>query len=260
MERLQKLIAAAGLCSRRGAEEWIQSGRVTLNGRTARLGDRADLSTDAVLVDGRPLGVPGIRTYLILNKPAGYTTTRSDPHATQTVMDLIAGAPRSVFPVGRLDRETQGLLLLTDDGDLAFRLTHPRFGVEKTYRALVRGRPNAEALRRLSQGIELEDGMTAPARVFLRETPRSSGRHVSHRNPAAVPEVCTVELMIHEGRKRQVRRMLEAVGCPVLELERVRFGPLRLQRLPRGHWRHLTPDEVESLKRAVSDQPDSRSP
>ncbi len=210
-ERLQKILARAGVGSRRVCEDLIEEGRVTVNGIVAQLGDRANAERDEIAVDGVPIGTrEGIVVYL-LNKPAGVITTASDPHGRPTVVDLVPERPR-VVPVGRLDADTEGLLLLTNDGTLTHRITHPSFGVEKEYLAEVRGRPSRGALRQLREGVELEDGITAPAKASL--------IHDS-----------TIRLVIHEGRNRQVRRMCEAVGHPVERL--VAPGRGRSERPPR---------------------------
>jgi 23S rRNA pseudouridine2605 synthase len=230
-ERLQKTLARLGFGSRRVCEELIADGRVTVNGEPAVLGRRIDLEADRVEVDGVPVGVrPGLVHYL-LNKPRGVVTTAADTHGRPTVVELVPAEPR-VFPVGRLDADTEGLLLLTNDGDLAHRLTHPSFGVEKEYVAEVSGRPTPATVRRLREGVDLEDGRTAPAKVAL--TP---------------PNV--LRITIHEGRNRQVRRMCEAVGHPVVRLVRTRIGPLADRSLKPGAWRPLAPDEVRALERAV---------
>ncbi len=231
-ERLQKVLAAVGLGSRRACEELIADGRVTVDGEVATLGRRVDPETARVAVDGVPISVrPGLVHYL-LNKPAGVVTTASDPQGRPTVLDLVPSEPR-VFPVGRLDAATEGLLLLTNDGELAHRLTHPSFGVAKEYLAEVDTPPTRGELRRLREGVELEDGRTAPARVTL-VPPRA------------------VRMVIHEGRNRQVRRMLDAVGHPVRRLVRTRIGPLTDRRLRPGEWRPLTPAEVRSLEEEVA--------
>ncbi|HEX2040710.1 MAG TPA: pseudouridine synthase [Acidimicrobiales bacterium] len=230
-ERLQKTLARLGFGSRRVCEELIADGRVTVNGEPAVLGRRIDLEADRVEVDGVPVGVrPGLVHYL-LNKPRGVVTTASDTHGRPTVVDLVPAEPR-VFPVGRLDADTEGLLVLTNDGDLAHRLTHPSFGVEKEYVAEVEGRPTPAAVRRLREGVELEDGRTAPAKVAL--TP---------------PNV--LRITIHEGRNRQVRRMCETIGHPVVRLVRTRIGPLADRSLKPGAWRPLTTAEVRALERSV---------
>lgn len=230
-ERLQKVLAAAGLGSRRACEILIEEERVTVNGEVAVLGRRVDPETDRIEVDGLRVPVrPGLVTYL-LNKPRGVVSTASDPQGRPTVVELVPPEPR-IFPVGRLDTDTEGLLLLTNDGDLAHRLTHPSFGVEKEYLAQVDDSPTPADLRRLRQGIELDDGMTAPAKASLTA-------------PGAV------RLVIHEGRNRQVRRMLEAVGHPVTRLVRTRIGPLADRRLKPGEWRLLELEEVRALEAAA---------
>jgi 23S rRNA pseudouridine2605 synthase len=231
-ERLQKILARAGFGSRRASEALIAARRVRVNGEVATLGDRADPETDRIEVDGAVVGVrPGLAHYL-LNKPAGVVTTASDPHGRPTVVELVPAEPR-VFPVGRLDAETEGLLLLTNDGELAHQLTHPSFGVDKEYLAEVQGRPTRGALRRLREGVDLEDGPTAPAKVSV----------VGER---------LLRITIHEGRNRQVRRMCDAVGHPVRRLVRVRIGPIADRRLAPGEWRALEQDEVRALERAAA--------
>ena len=238
-ERLQKVLAAAGIGSRRACEELIADGRVEVNGEVAALGRRVDLDTDRIAVDGTPVAVrPGL-VYYLLNKPPGVVSTASDPQGRPTVTGLVPAEPR-VHPVGRLDADTEGLILLTNDGELTFRLTHPSFGVEKEYVAHVEGRPRPAAIRQLRTGVELDDGITAPARVSL------LGEDV-------------LRITIHEGRKRQVRRMASAVGHPVRRLVRTRVGPIRTGNLPPGQWRALTQDEVRALERAASGRPSKRS-
>jgi 23S rRNA pseudouridine2605 synthase len=230
-ERLQKVLARIGVGSRRTVEDLVTEGRVTINGARAILGARVDVTRDEVAVDGVVYSVvPDIVTYL-LNKPAGVVSTARDPQGRPTVVDLVPDDPR-VFPVGRLDVDTEGLLLLTNDGSLAHRLTHPRFGVEKEYLAHVEGTPSRAALRRLREGVDLDDGPTAPAQ-------------------ASSPQPGLIRLVIHEGRNRQVRRMCDAVGHPVLRLVRTRIGPLVDARLAPGAWRPLTADEVLALQRSV---------
>jgi pseudouridine synthase len=227
--RLNAYLARTGVASRRGADELIKTGRVRVNGV------RGELNTfvkegDVVDLDGRLL-VPQQLAYVLLHKPAGVVTTASDPHGRPTVVGLVEHESR-VVPVGRLDADTTGALLLTNDGDLAHRLAHPRYEVEKVYEAQVEGEPSDEALVKLSEGVELDDGITAPARV------RRLGPSL-------------IELSIHEGRKHQVKRMLEAVGHPVLRLHRSRYAGLTVERLEPGTGRELTPDEVEALRAAT---------
>jgi 23S rRNA pseudouridine2605 synthase len=232
-ERLQKVLAAAGYGSRRVCEELIGDGRVTVNGEVAVLGRRVDAEVDRIEVDGTPVPVrPGLVHY-VLNKPRGVVSTAKDTHGRPTVVDLVPAEPR-VYPVGRLDADTEGLLVLTNDGDLAQLLTHPRHGVEKEYLAHVdNGRVSAGALRRLRDGIELDDGLTAPASV-------------------SQPESGVLRITIHEGRNRQVRRMCDAVAHPVLRLVRLRIGPLSDRRLGPGEWRPLTVAEVRGLYDAAT--------
>ena len=234
--RLQKVLARVGYGSRRVCDDLIAAGRVLVNGEVALLGRRVDPETALIEVDGAPIGVrPGLVHYL-LNKPAGVVTTADDPRGRPTVVGLVPAEPR-VFPVGRLDADTEGLLLLTNDGELAHRLTHPSYGVEKEYVAEVEGTPSRAALRMLREGVELDDGMTAPAKASLMD-----------------PSV--VRLTIHEGRNRQVRRMCAEVGHPVTRLVRVRVGPIADRSLAPGAWRELTVGELRSLQQAVATKPD----
>ncbi len=233
-ERLQKVLARIGVGSRRVCEDLIFAEKVTVNGEIAILGRRVTPGVDVIAVNGSVLStLPDAITYL-LNKPAGTITTASDPQGRPTVIELVPSEPR-VFPVGRLDYDTEGLLLLTNDGTLAHRLTHPSFGVEKEYLAHVEGEPSRAALRQLREGIELEDGMTAPAKVS-----------------AVTPEL--LKIVIHEGRNRQVKRMCEAVGHPVQRLVRTRIGPLADPQLEPGAFRVVTSDEMLELQRAVTDE------
>ena len=232
-ERLQKVLARVGIGSRRVCEDLIAEGRVRVDGDIAVLGRRVDPETALIEVDGAPVGVRPDLVHYVLNKPAGVVTTANDPQGRPTVVGLVPDEPR-VFPVGRLDADTEGLLLLTNDGELAHRLTHPSYGVEKEYVAEVEGLPTRAVLRRLREGVELDDGPTAPARATLID-----------------PSV--VRLTIHEGRNRQVRRMCEAVGHSVVRLVRTRIGPLADRSLAPGAWRELTGDEVRSLQRAVAE-------
>jgi 23S rRNA pseudouridine2605 synthase len=231
-ERLQKVLSQLGVGSRRACEELIAAGRVAVNGAVAVLGRRVDPGTDRVAIDGVPVGIrPGL-VYYALNKPAGVISTASDPQRRPVVTGLVPPEPR-VHPVGRLDADSEGLLLLTNDGDLTFRLTHPRFGVEKEYLVMVEGTPTRGTLRRLRDGVVLEDGPTAPARVAL------IGSH-------------GLRITIHEGRNRQVRRMCDAVGHPARRLVRTRIGPVRIGKLAPGEWRELTPGEVRALERELA--------
>jgi 23S rRNA pseudouridine2605 synthase len=230
--RLQKVLAQAGLGSRRVCEDLIDARRVRVNGDVAVLGRRVDPEVDVVEVDGAQIGVKAGLVHYLLNKPAGFITTASDPQGRPTVVDLVPSDPR-VFPVGRLDADSEGLLLLTNDGDLTHRLTHPSYGVDKEYLVEVEGEPHRGALSRLREGVELDDGRTAPAKVALLD-----GR--------------LLRITIHEGRNRQVRRMCDAVGFPVLRLVRTRIGPLTDRTLKPGAWRALTQDEVRSLERAAA--------
>ena len=234
-ERLQKVLARVGLGSRRACEELIADGRVTVNGQPAELGRRVDVDHDVVALDGVPLPVlPGLVHYL-LHKPAGVVTTAHDPFDRPTVLELVPDAPR-VFPVGRLDADSEGLLVLTNDGDLAQRLTHPSFGVEKEYLVEVEGVPSAGDLRRLRLGVDLDDGKTAPATVGV-----------------VAPGV--IRIVIHQGRNRQIRRMCDAVGHPVRRLVRTRIGPLSDPHLKPGAWRALDGPEVRALGRAARPRP-----
>ena len=235
-ERLQKVLARAGIGSRRVGEELIAAGRVTVNGEVAELGRRVDPAVDHVALDGVPVVVDTTLVHWLLNKPAGYVTTAKDTHGRPTVLELVPGEPR-VFPVGRLDLDTEGLLVLTNDGELAQLLTHPRHGVEKEYFAEVEGRVGVGALRRLRAGVELEDGPTQPARVGIVQ---ESGHGTT-----------ALSIVVKEGRKRMVRRMCAAVGHPVVRLARTRIGPVRDQKLAPGTWRALRPEEVRGLYAAA---------
>jgi 23S rRNA pseudouridine2605 synthase len=236
-ERLQKVLAALGWGSRRLSEELIAEGRVTVNGDVAELGRRVDTLTDVIAVDGVPIGARPDFVYYLLNKPRGVISTAHDPHGRPTVVDLVPQSPR-VFPVGRLDGETEGLLLLTNDGELTHFLTHPSKGVEKEYLVLLEGNPRLteSQLRRLRDGVELEDGKTAEAKVSQRSD-------------------MTVSMTIHEGRNRQIRRMIEAVGHRVERLVRVRIGPLIDSKLKPGAWRELSLAERKALVEAMAAKP-----
>jgi 23S rRNA pseudouridine2605 synthase len=235
-ERLQRLLARAGYGSRRAVEQLIVEGRVTVDGRVAILGDRADPDRDEVRVDGLSVNLdPNVR-YYALHKPRGVVTTMRDPQGRADIRRFLLGDGPRVFPVGRLDRDSEGLLLLTNDGDLANGLTHPRFGVEKEYLAEVEGVPTARHAARLVRGVPLEDG---PARATdARVAGRAGGRGA-------------IRVVMTEGRKREVRRLLAAVGLPVTRLIRVRVGPVRLGRLPPGEVRALTHEELVGLKRLL---------
>ena len=230
-EKLQKVLAAAGVASRRACEELIAEGRVAVNGAVAHLGQRVDQDADVIEVDGALVPVRAGLVYYLLNKPRGVITTAEDTHGRAAVVDLVPGAPR-VYPVGRLDADTEGLLIITNDGELTHRLTHPSFGVEKEYVAEVEGEPSNAVIRQLREGVDLDDGPTAPAKV-------------------ARLEPTVLRITLHEGRNRQVRRMCEAVGHPVVRLVRTRIGPLVDRRLRPGEWRPLSADEVRALARAV---------
>ena len=239
--RLQKIISEAGVASRRAAETLIREGRVTVDGVVvSRLGARADPQVDDIRVDGRRVGAQR-RRYLLLNKPRGVVTTRDDPQRRPTVMDYLSGVRESVYPVGRLDYDSEGLLLLTNDGDLASRLTHPRHRIERVYEARVRGVPDAGALKRIARGVLLDGRRTAPAVAAL----VTAGR--GQRGDQAL-----VRITIAEGRTRQVRQMCAAVGHPVVRLRRVRIGPIQDQALQPGRFRDLTSREVAILQRAVA--------
>lgn len=231
-ERLQKILSARGVASRRKAEEWIEAGRLQINGNIARLGDCADPDADEILLDGRPLPSGAEHVYIMLNKPRGYVTTLSDEKGRQNVAQLVADCGVRVYPVGRLDMDSEGLLLLTNDGDFANRLMHPKHEIEKTYEVSVRGfHPAAPAL--LRRPIEL-DGYP------IREPEVKLLRHEADKAKFLVT--------IHEGRNRQVRRMCEAAGMTVTKLRRIREGVLQLGNLPLGKWRNLTDDEIAGLK------------
>lgn len=237
MERLQKFMAEAGVASRRACEELIRQGRVTVNGETASLGRSVEPEQDRVELDGKPVQKEQRRTVILLYKPRGVVSTSSDPEGRRTVQDYFRDVPERLYNVGRLDLNSEGLLLMTNDGALANRLTHPRYGVEKTYYAVCDGKLTASETAKLTNGVELEDGMTAPARVdAVRTTQRGDTSFL---------------ITIHEGRNRQIRRMLEAVGHRTLRLKRERFGPLSLGTLAPGEWRKLTDEEIKKLENAL---------
>ena len=232
MERLQKILSRAGVASRRAAEQLMLEGRVTVNGATVReLGTRADPASDDIRVDGRRVKVAETHRYLLLNKPRGYVTTRSDPQRRPTVIDLLKGVREYVYPVGRLDFDSEGLLLLTNDGDLAAALTHPSHEVPRVYQVRVLGEPDRHDLDRLERGVTIDGRRTQLAGVR-----------------ALRPDL--LEVTIREGRNRQVRKMCDAIGHPVTDLTRVAIGPLRDARLKVGSWRELTAEEVRRLRAA----------
>ena len=240
MERLQKILSQAGVASRRASEQLMLEGRVTVNGVTVMvLGTKAEPGKDDIRVDGRRVKVVDHHRYLLLNKPRGYVTTRSDPQRRPTVIDLLRGVREYVYPVGRLDYESEGLLLLTNDGDLAARLTHPSHEVARVYEARVLGVPDAHDLDRLSRGLVIKGRRTAPAEVRLAPPRRDDTE-------------ATLVITIHEGRNRQVRDMCDAIGHPVEHLRRVAIGPIRDAKLKLGHWRELNEQEVARLRKAAA--------
>jgi 23S rRNA pseudouridine2605 synthase len=236
MERLQKILSQAGIASRRAAEKLIAEGRVSVNGKTVlEMGVKADPAVDDIRVDGRRVKSAQRHRYILLYKPAGFVTTRKDPQRRPTVIDLLGGVREYVYPVGRLDYDTEGLLLLTNDGELAAQLMHPRHEVERTYEARVAGIPDEDALERLRNGIPLDGRRTLPADIRLLNRARSDRDGV-------------LLIVIREGRNRQVRRMLEAVGHPVKSLKRTKIGPIGDRYLKPGHWRELSEAELRTLR------------
>jgi len=234
VDRLQKILSQAGIASRRASEKLMIEGRVSVNGATVtELGTKADPARDDIRVDGRRVKAAAQHRYLLLNKPRGYVTTRSDPEKRKTVLDLLKGVREYIYPVGRLDYDSEGLLILTNDGDLAARLTHPRHGVPRVYEAQVLGEPDEHDISRLAKGVSIEGRRTGPADVIA----LGPGR---------------LRITVREGRNRQVRKMCDAIGHPVQELRRVAVGPIRDPKLKVGYWRDLTPQEVERLRRATS--------
>ncbi len=232
MERLQKILSQAGVASRRASEALMREGRVTVNGDTVReLGTKADPSRDDIRVDGRRIKIAERRRYLLLNKPRGFVTTRSDPQRRPTVIDLLAGVREYVYPVGRLDFDSEGLLLLTNDGDLAARLTHPRHGVARVYDVRVLGDVDRHDVERLAKGVTIDGRRTGPAEVA-----RLGPSHLT--------------ITVREGRNRQVRKMCDAIGHPVTSLRRIAIGPITDPHLKPGRWRDLTAAEVERLRAA----------
>lgn len=234
MERLQKIMAQAGVASRRKCEELILEGKVQVNGETVtELGTKADPAQDIITVSGKPIKNEK-KVYIMLNKPKGVITSASDPEGRKIVSDYLKGIKERVYPIGRLDYDTEGLLLLTNDGEFANLLSHPKYHVPKTYLATVKGVPHGTELDKLRQGIMLEDGMTAPAEVEYKDVDPDNKQSV-------------ISITIHEGRNRQVRRMFEAISHPVTRLKRISYGDLLLQNLKRGLYRHLTADEINQL-------------
>lgn len=227
-------MAHAGVASRRASERLIVAGRVEVNGRVVtQLGTKVDPEKDTIRVDGRPISPSEQKVYYLLHKPKGVVSSAHDPQGRPTVVDLLKGVKKRVYPVGRLDYDSEGLVLLTNDGDIAYVLTHPRYRVPKRYLVEVEGRPHPGKLKTLARGIKLEDGWTAPAKVKL----------VENR-----PDSTILVMEIYEGRKRQIRRMCQAVGHPVRSLKRFQLGPLNLEDLPPGSFRPLTPAEIKALK------------
>jgi 23S rRNA pseudouridine2605 synthase len=245
MERLQKILSQAGIASRRASEQLMLEGRVTVNGTAVReLGTKADPAHDDIRVDGRRVRLPERHRYLLLNKPRGYVTTRSDPQRRPIVIDLLTGVRDYVFPVGRLDYDSEGLLILTNDGALAAQLTHPRYHVARVYEVRVLGVPDAHDLNRLAKGVIVDERKTGPSEVRL----LNDVRRGSERRDAAD---ATLLITVREGRNRQIRKMCEAIGHPVTHLKRVAIGPIRDARLKPGHWRELRAHEIESLRKAA---------
>lgn len=231
-ERLQKLIASCGLMSRRAAEECIKAGRVSVNGLTAQLGDKADIDKDTVLVDGKKLSSAGDKIYIMLNKPKGYVTTMSDEKGRKNVSELVADVPARVYPVGRLDMYSEGLLLMTNDGEFANRVMHPSHQVDKTYMTWVQGEDIGLAAEYLRQPMEIDGYVTSPADVDIADI---------------FPGGAALSITIHEGRNRQVRKMCELVGLRVTKLKRISEGGIELGELKSGKWRRLTEAEIEIL-------------
>src|SRR3954466_8908845 len=234
MERLQKILSQAGVASRRASEQLMRDGRVTVNGKTVlELGTKADASRDDIRVDGRRIKMPERHIYLLVNKPSGYVTTRSDPQKRRTVIDLLKGVREYVYPVGRPDYDSEGLLILTNDGDLAARLPHPRHGVPRVYEATVLGEPDEHDVERLAKGVTIDGQRTGPAEVASIGPSR-------------------LRITVREGRNRQVRKMCDAIGHPVTQLRRVAIGPIRDPKLKPGTWRDLRDDEVAALRKAAA--------
>jgi 23S rRNA pseudouridine2605 synthase len=247
-ERLQKILSQAGVGSRRFCETLISGGKVCVNGEVVtELGTKADYSVDKITVDGKSIEISKEKIYILLNKPEGYTTTRSDPHAQKTVMELLPFKDEYLYPIGRLDVDTSGLLILTNDGEFTQLLSHPKHKIDKTYVAKVKGKISPSDMRKLENGIVLEEGLTAPAQVSL-------VRYL------AAPNVSIIKLVIHEGRKRQVRRMFANIFHDVIQLSRVSIGGLSLDDMKPGQFRYLDKDEVRLLKALASGKQKNRPP
>ena len=243
MERLQKILSQAGIASRRASEQLMLDGRVTVNGETVTaLGTKADPSRDDIRVDGSRIKIAERHRYVLLNKPRGYVTTRADPERRKTVLDLLRGVKEYVYPVGRLDYESEGLLLLMNDGELAARLTHPSHGIARVYEARVLGIPDAHDLDRLQRGLTIDGRRMRASEVSLLPMKRDASG-------------ATLVITLREGRNRQVRNMCEAIGHPVDHLKRVAIGPLRDSRLKLGYWRDLSAAEVATLQKSVATAP-----
>ena len=248
MERIQKILSQAGVASRRAAEQMMLDGRVSVNGATVReLGSKADPSRDDIRVDGSRIKIAEHHRYILLNKPRGYVTTRSDPERRKTVLDLLRGVKEYVYPVGRLDYESEGLLLLMNDGDLAARLTHPSHGIARVYEARVLGIPDAHDLDRLQRGMTIDGRRMRASEVALLPMKRDATG-------------ATLMITLREGRNRQVRNMCDAIGHPVDHLKRVAIGPLRDPRLKVGYWRDLDEDEITRLRKAAEQPPVAARP
>jgi len=235
-ERIQKILAEMGVASRRKAEEMIEEGRVVVNGKVARLGEKADPLVDHIKVDGKLLTKPEPKVYFIFNKPRGVVTSLYDPEGRPTVKDFLKGIRQRVYPVGRLDYDSEGLLILTNDGELAYSILHPSKEIPKTYLVKVKGKIDEDSIEKLRKGVKIEGGMTAPAKVIkISETEENSW----------------IEITIHEGRKRQIRRMLLKVGHPVLKLKRIKIANLKLGSLKPGEMRRITPEELKKLRSLI---------
>ena len=236
--RLNKYIAHSGVTSRRHSEELILAGRIAVNGKIAdSLSTKVQPDFDHITLDGETIRPTEVKSYYMLNKPTGYITTVSDPFDRETVMALIKSIPQRVYPVGRLDKDSEGILIFTDDGELSYEMIHPRFGVDKEYRVLVQGRPNQETIQKLSNGVPQGNRVTAPCRVEI------------HSHEA---KNTWMTFTLHEGRKRQIRRMCGFVGYPVIRLIRIRFGPIHLNNLAPGHWRPLQDTELTVLRQHIN--------